>query len=58
MTAKLPLAGGDLRDVNAEIAHAIQLTGDDAIGRRLVYAYGTAWHGIWSLTQADPGLGG
>jgi len=35
----------------------VQATGDDAIGRRLVHSYGTAWHGIWSLTQADPGLG-
>jgi glycerol-3-phosphate dehydrogenase len=22
-----------------------------------VTAYGAAWHGVWSLTQADPGLG-
>jgi glycerol-3-phosphate dehydrogenase len=58
VTAKLPLCGGDLRDVNEEIAHAIQATGDEAIGRRLVHAFGTAWHGVWSLTQADPGLGG
>ena len=26
------------------------------IARRLVLAYGTAWHGVWSLTQADPAL--
>jgi glycerol-3-phosphate dehydrogenase len=56
-TAKLALVGGDIRDVSEEIAHAIQATGDEAIGRRLVSAYGTAWHGVWSLTQADPGLG-
>jgi glycerol-3-phosphate dehydrogenase len=56
-TAKLPLVGGGIRDVGEEIAHAIQATGNEAIGRRLVTAYGTAWHGVWSLTQADPGLG-
>src|SRR5919107_6419507 len=56
-TAKLALAGGDMRDVGEEIAHAIGATGNEAIGRRLVTAYGTAWHGVWSLTQADPGLG-
>jgi glycerol-3-phosphate dehydrogenase len=57
-TATLPLAGGDIRDVNAEIGHAINATGEEAIGRRLVSAYGSAWHGVWSLTQADAGLGG
>jgi glycerol-3-phosphate dehydrogenase len=57
VTARLPLAGGDIRDVGEEIAHSIQAIGDETIGRRLVGAYGTAWHGIWSLTQADPGLG-
>jgi glycerol-3-phosphate dehydrogenase len=57
MTAKLPLCGGDLRDVDVEVAHAIAASGDERIGRRLVSAYGTAWHGVWSLTQADPGLG-
>jgi glycerol-3-phosphate dehydrogenase len=31
-------------------------TGDETIARRLVLAYGTAWHGVWSLTQADPAL--
>ncbi|HEV7994257.1 MAG TPA: glycerol-3-phosphate dehydrogenase/oxidase [Gemmatimonadaceae bacterium] len=57
MTAKLPLCGGDIRDVNEEIAHAVKATGDEAIAQRLVHAYGTAWQGVWSLTQADPGLG-
>ncbi|MEO6525487.1 MAG: glycerol-3-phosphate dehydrogenase/oxidase [Gemmatimonadaceae bacterium] len=57
VTARLALVGGDIRDVNAEIAHAIRATGDEAIGYRLVTAYGTAWRGVWSLTQADPGLG-
>ena len=55
-TATLPLAGGDLRDVQEEVAHAVRETGDEAIARRLVQAYGSAWHGVWSLTQADPAL--
>jgi len=55
-TATLPLAGGDLRDAQEEIAHAVAATGDETIARRLVLAYGTAWHGVWSLTQADPAL--
>jgi glycerol-3-phosphate dehydrogenase len=55
-TATLPLAGGDLSDVQEEVAHAIGATGDEPIARRLVQAYGSAWHGVWSLTQADPAL--
>jgi glycerol-3-phosphate dehydrogenase len=55
-TATLPLAGGDLHDPQEEVAHAVAATGDEAIARRLVMAYGTAWHGVWSLTQADPAL--
>ncbi|HEU4723235.1 MAG TPA: glycerol-3-phosphate dehydrogenase/oxidase [Gemmatimonadaceae bacterium] len=56
-TATLPLAGGDLQDAREEVAHAVAATGDEAIARRLVLAYGSAWHGVWSLTQADPHLG-
>ena len=57
-TATLALAGGDMRDPDEEIARAINAIGDEAIARRLVSAYGTAWHGVWSLTEADPALGG
>jgi glycerol-3-phosphate dehydrogenase len=57
-TASLPLAGGDLRDVDAEIARAVATTGDETRARRLVGAHGTEWHGVWSLTEADPALGG
>ena len=55
-TATIPLAGGELRDAQEEVAHAVGMTGDEAIARRLVLAYGSAWHGLWSLTQADPAL--
>ena len=44
-------------DVDEEIAHAVGRIGDEAIAKRLVTAYGTAWHGVWSLTEADPALG-
>ena len=55
-TATLPLAGGDLHDLGEEVAHAVAETGDETIARRLVLAHGSAWHGVWSLTQADPAL--
>ena len=55
-TASLALAGGDMRDPDEEIAHAVGTIGDETIARRLVGAYGTAWHGVWSLTEADPAL--
>jgi len=56
-TAKLRLAGGELDDVEVEIAHAVAATGDEAVARRLVLAHGSAWHGVWSLNQADQALG-
>jgi glycerol-3-phosphate dehydrogenase len=34
----------------------VSTIGDEPIARRLVGAYGTAWHGVWSLTEADPAL--
>ena len=55
-TGILPLAGGDLHDAQEEVAHAVAETGDEVISRRLVLAYGSAWHGVWSLTHADPAL--
>jgi glycerol-3-phosphate dehydrogenase len=55
-TATLPLAGGDMRDASEEIAHAVGTIGDEPVAERLVTAYGTAWHGVWSLTGADPAL--
>ena len=57
-TATLPLAGGDMHDPDEEIARAVNAIGDEAVARRLVSAYGTAWHGVWSLTEADPALAG
>ena len=47
-----------MRDPDEEIAHAVSAIGDETVARRLVSAYGTAWHGVWSLTEADPALAG
>ncbi|MBW8770625.1 MAG: hypothetical protein JF589_12765 [Gemmatimonadetes bacterium] len=47
-----------MRDPDEEVARAINSIGDEAVARRLVSAYGTAWHGVWSLTEADPALAG
>jgi len=55
-TATLALAGGDMRDPDEEIARAVSTIGDETVARRLVGAYGMAWHGVWSLTEADPAL--
>jgi glycerol-3-phosphate dehydrogenase len=56
-TADLPLAGGDIHDLNAELAAARAATGADDIATRLVHAYGGAWHQVWARAQAEPSLG-
>ena len=56
-TADLPLAGGDIHDLAAEIAAARAATGADDIAERLVHAYGGAWHHVWTRAQGDPALG-
>ncbi len=45
-----------MRDPDEEIARAVSTIGDETVARRLVGAYGTAWLGVWSLTEADPAL--
>ena len=56
-TDQLPLAGGDVRDFDAELAAARAATGADDIAARLVQAYGGAWHHVWARAQDDPALG-
>lgn len=56
-TAEQPLPGGDLRDLDDEVSHAVAATGDDEVGRRLASAHGTGWRGLWSLMEADAALG-
>lgn len=56
-TADLPIAGGDIQDVAAEVAAARAATGADDIAARLVHAHGGAWHQVWARVQAEPALG-
>lgn len=56
-TADLPIAGGDIRDVAAEVAAARAATGADDIAARLVHAHGSAWHQVWARAQDEPALG-
>lgn len=56
-TDELPLAGGDVRDLPAELTAARAATGADDIATRLVHAYGGAWHHVWARTHDDPSLG-
>jgi len=56
-TDELPLAGGDVRDLPAEITAARAASGADDIATRLVHAYGGAWHHVWARTHDDPSLG-
>ncbi len=55
-TAKEPLAGGRLDDVDAEIAAAVRQIGDEAVARRLVQAHGDSWRAVWELAEADVAL--
>ena len=55
-TADLPLSGGDLRDIPAEIAVATTLTGDASVAARLVHAHGSEWRSVWAPTDTDSSL--
>ncbi|MDP1889422.1 MAG: glycerol-3-phosphate dehydrogenase/oxidase [Gemmatimonadaceae bacterium] len=56
-TDRIPLAGGDVPDLDAELAAARAATGTDDIAAWLVHAYGGAWHQVWARAAADPALG-
>lgn len=56
-TDRVPLPGGDLADVGAEVARAAAVVSDTAVARRLVHAHGSAWPRVWALADADPALG-
>jgi glycerol-3-phosphate dehydrogenase len=56
-TAREPLEGGALRDVEGEIGIAASVTGDAAVARRLVHAHGDAWRSVWELARTEPALG-
>ncbi len=55
-TDRIPLAGGDVRDLEAEMAAARAATGTDDIAAWLVHAYGGAWHQVWARIADDPAL--
>lgn len=51
-----PIAGGDLPNLDAELAAARAATGADDVAARLVHAYGDAWHQVWARAVADTSL--
>jgi glycerol-3-phosphate dehydrogenase len=53
-TANAPLPGGNLPSVDVEIAKARATVRDDAVARRLVRAYGSAWPAVWSRAGSIP----
>lgn len=55
-TATLPLPGGTVQDIDAEVAAAAATVGDAAVAAHLVAAYGDHWRQPWGLTQDDPTL--
>lgn len=56
-TDLIALAGGDIRDLDAEIAAARAATGTDDVAAGLVRAYGGAWHQVWSRVGGTATLG-
>ena len=56
-TDRIPLAGGDVPDLDAELAAARAATGTDDIATWLVHAYGGAWHQVWARAASNPALG-
>jgi glycerol-3-phosphate dehydrogenase len=53
-TSSSPLPGGALQSVEAEIARARTVVGDDDVALRLVHAYGRAWPTVWTRAAAMP----
>lgn len=53
-----PLPGGDLASMDAELAAAHAATGDPAVAKRLVHAYGSRWREVarGDLSRVVPGL--
>ena len=53
-TARVPLPGGDIPSLDAELARARAVIADSAVAERLVTAHGSAWRHVWMLGDADP----
>nr|WP_217442835.1 glycerol-3-phosphate dehydrogenase [Myxococcus sp. CA033] len=55
-TETLPLPGGDIPRMDAELAAARETIGDAATATHLVRAYGSRWRRVWDLTREDAAL--
>jgi glycerol-3-phosphate dehydrogenase len=55
-TLALPLPGGAMPSLSAELTDATRATGDEAVGTRLVRAFGTRWRDVWTLAERDGAL--
>jgi glycerol-3-phosphate dehydrogenase len=53
----LPLAGGDVRDLPAEVAAACAAAGAEDVAGWMVQAYGGAWHQVWARVRDNDALG-
>ena len=51
VTHRVPLPGGDFRDVPGAIESVFRVVGDRAVAERLVHAYGTRWPSVWERVQ-------
>jgi glycerol-3-phosphate dehydrogenase len=51
-----PLPGGESRNIVALEREATAVTGDRAVGTRLVQAFGSAWADVWAPTRQDADL--
>jgi len=56
-TETLPLPGGELRSVDAELQTALAETGNAEVALHLVRAYGSRWRQVWGLTREEVSLG-
>jgi glycerol-3-phosphate dehydrogenase len=55
-TARASLPGGDIADLDEEIASASDDIGDTAIATHLVHAHGAGWRRVWALGERRPQL--
>ncbi|MDY7230311.1 glycerol-3-phosphate dehydrogenase [Hyalangium rubrum] len=55
-TDTLPLPGGDMRSLAAEMESARAITGNADVAHHLVRAYGSRWPQVWRLAAEDAAL--
>jgi glycerol-3-phosphate dehydrogenase len=56
VTETLPLPGGELRSVDAELQVALPEIGHADVALHFVRAYGSRWRQVWALTRQDASL--